>query len=814
MRRRLSLETVVTAVVVVGAAVFILLQLQPHLIVATTTPSGGDMGAHVWAPAYLRDHLLPHGRITGWAPDWYAGFPALHFYFPLPSLLVVLVDLVLPYGVAFKVVSVAGLVTLPAAAATLGRSLRLPFPAPALMGAATVLFVFDRFHTIWGGNAAATLAGEFAFSIALALALFFLAALARALETGRGRSLAAGLFALTALCHLLPAAFAVGAALVLMLLRRPDRARWGIVVVAGLVGAALVSFWFVPFMARLPYSNDMGWERTNTYVENLLPFLRSDDGAPAATTTHLKVILPLAALGAILGLARRRRGAAVLTAVTALCALAFRFVPAGPIWNARFLPFFYLGAYLLAALAVAELSLVLGGRRPASDDDDVVDLRPAPAGPGRPGFAPVTAAVCGSLAVVLLAGLPLGVFATGRLELPGRWSLPFPRLASAGGDTPGAGADSSFVPGWARWNYSGYERKPDYQELSEVVTTMDSIGKGLGCGRAMWEYEPELNRYGTPMALMLLPYFTDGCIASMEGLFFESSATVPYHFLNQSELSRNPSRAMRGLPYRDLDVNAGVEHLKLLGVRYYMAISPEAQAQASQNPDLELVGSTAPYSVTYTNGAQERFWQIYEVRDADLVSPLAYEPVVFTEGSTSKRGWLEAAVDWYQDASGWDIPLASDGPPEWARIQRAGDAPPPSPVREATVSGIRHDDDGISFDVDRPGSPVVVKASYFPNWKATGAKGPWRVTPNLMVVVPTERHVELRYGWTPVDIAGWVLSGLGLLALVVLARRGPVRLPERRRVPPAEHRHPFLAEPAGGADGQDQGVLTGASWPP
>ena len=47
------------------------------------------MGAHVWAPAYLRDHLLPHGRITGWTPDWYAGFPALVFYFPLPSLLIV-----------------------------------------------------------------------------------------------------------------------------------------------------------------------------------------------------------------------------------------------------------------------------------------------------------------------------------------------------------------------------------------------------------------------------------------------------------------------------------------------------------------------------------------------------------------------------------------------------------------------------------------------------------------------------------------------------------------------------------------------------
>jgi hypothetical protein len=53
----------------------------------------------------------------------------------------------------------------------------------------------------------------------------------------------------------------------------------------------------------------------------------------------------------------------------------------------------------------------------------------------------------------------------------------------------------------------------------------------------MWEYEGDLQRFGTPMALMLLPYFTDGCIGSMEGLYFEASSTTPFHFLNQSALS-------------------------------------------------------------------------------------------------------------------------------------------------------------------------------------------------------------------------------------------------------------------------------------
>jgi hypothetical protein len=91
------------------------------------------------------------------------------------------------------------------------------------------------------------------------------------------------------------------------------------------------------------------------------------------------------------------------------------------------------------------------------------------------------------------------------------------------------------------------------------------------------------------------------------------------------------------------------------------------------------------------------------------------------------------------------------------------------------VSHIHTGDESISFDVDKVGSPVLVKASYFPNWQASGAQGPWRVAPNLMVVVPTSKHVELGYHSTPIEWLGWALSLLGLVGLVLLARRGAFR---------------------------------------
>ena len=172
-------ETLITVGIVAAAMLFVFLQLQPNLLFANTTPAGGDMGAHVWGPDYMRDHLLPNLRITGWAPDWYSGFPAYHFYFPLPSLMIALLSFVLPYGVAFKLITVLGLITLPLCAYAFGRLAGMRFPGPVLLALATMPFLFDRGFTIYGGNIPSTLAGEFSFSISLSFALLFLGVVAR-----------------------------------------------------------------------------------------------------------------------------------------------------------------------------------------------------------------------------------------------------------------------------------------------------------------------------------------------------------------------------------------------------------------------------------------------------------------------------------------------------------------------------------------------------------------------------------------------------------------------------------------------------------
>ena len=134
-------------------------------------------------------------------------------------------------------------------------------------------------------------------------------------------------------------------------------------------------------------------------------------------------------------------------------------------------------------------------------------------------------------------------------------------------------------------------------------------------------------------------------------------------------------------------------------------------------------------------------------------------------------------MSWYLDPTRWNVFLAADGPSSWARVQD-GETPPTRPVEPATVSNVAMGTDTIDFDVDHVGTPVLVKASYFPNWKVDGAQGPFRVTPNLMVVVPTSQHVHLHYGNTGVEYVAYLLTLLGVALVIVLARRPPVPMPE------------------------------------
>jgi phosphomannomutase len=784
LRRRLmrmTPEGVITFAVVVLSAALVFWQLHPSKIFLDTTPAGGDMGAHVWLPAFVKRALLPHLQLTGWTPDWYDGFPALTYYFPLPIVSIALLSYVIQYNIAFKIVASIGLVLLPLGVWSFARSLRMKFPLPAVMAAASLPFIFSREFTIYGGNIASTMAGEFCFSISLAFAFFFLGRFAKGLDTGRHRASAAVLLACCGLSHILPLFFALGGAAVLTLMKIATTRDWRrlrFALPVGITGGLLIGFWAFPFYWRLPYATNMGYGKYYNYLSSLT---HNDD-----------ILIGLAAAAFLISCVRFNFLGVWLGLMSGLAALGFILMPAQRLWNARILPFWFLCLYLLIGVLIYEVGTIC------------VQFFE-----GRPDGLPRR--VGATLAIPVLALIGMAVFVL----------YPIPSTPSGNdvfGLTP---TNPSFVSDWVNWNYDGYQDpgKQREQEYAALMAKMGQVGRADGCGQALWEYEPSLNEMGTPDALMLLPYWTNGCIGSEEGLYYESSATTPYHFINVSETSNHPPDPVTGLDYGTLNIPQAVQQMQIMGDRYFMANSPNIVDAANADPALRLVATVGPFSYpdeddsTSSTPEVSRTWSIYQLVGWSLVSPLANQPAVMT-GIQSKNPsvWLDAAERWYNEPQRWNVFEAAEGPAGWPRVPATDTQPPVTPEPTVLVTNVVQKDESISFDVNQTGVPILVRESYFPNWQVHGASAVYRVTPNLMVVVPTSNHVELYYGYTPVDWIGLGMTGLGLVTALLFWRSAPVAFSaavdqRRRRWPwadPDDDRAGGFG-PDGGPDPHDPG---------
>ena len=214
------------------------------------------MGAHVWAPAYLRDHLLTNFKLSGWSMDWYGGLPLYRFYMVIPALAIVALDVILPYGVAFKLVAVSGLLLFPLACWAFGRLAAFRHPIPELFAFAGVCFLLDESFEIYGGNVKSTMAGEYSFSIALTLAMLGLGLLANGLRTGRFRVWTAVVLSLAAVSHGIVLIFVAVAAIVMSLVWMDSKRAW-YAVSTGVTTLLLSAWWVGPFLFGHEFMTDM-----------------------------------------------------------------------------------------------------------------------------------------------------------------------------------------------------------------------------------------------------------------------------------------------------------------------------------------------------------------------------------------------------------------------------------------------------------------------------------------------------------------------------------------------------------------------------
>lgn len=668
----ISRELIIDILVLVMIWLFLLGHFRPELLVSPTTTSGGDTGSHNYLRQFMAESLAA-GRVIGWSHDWYAGLPMFQFYFPMPYVLMALLGAVIHPNIAFKLVTALGTFMMPICAYASFRVLGFRFPAPALAAIFTLPFLFMQSNSMYGGNIMSTLAGEFSFSISMALSLVFMASLYVGVGTKRRMAYNIVLLALIALFHPIPiVAVALSS---VFFLRKDTRSTFRYLLYVYLGGFLLAGFWSIPLLAKVGYST----------AQAFTTFRRFRDVLPV----DLLAILPLAAAGAVIAFRKRDQRILYMGLILLVSLVLFAVVPPGHIWNTRFLPWYYMMVAMIAAYGVCEILPRLN----------------------LPVWAPIT--------LLLVAVVTLNLF-------------------------------SVTIDAWIRWNYSGFERKPQWHTFNALNQYLDS----LPYGKVMHEFSSRHDRmFGTVRALELIPYFTNK--PGMEGLLIESSASSPYFFYLQSEMSETPTCPISNAPCTAFDIDGAYDRMELFNVKYVVATSDKLKNALEHNTrftPLRKIGALWVYEVNRQNA---------------YVAPMQYRPVV-----ASRKRWREVSKDWIRSRHTDVTVIYADLP--YQKIQQVSEIQK-VPMEPCTVSNERVSNEQITFETDCIGKPLLVKVTYSPNWQAAGGRV-YLASPSFFVVIPEQSSVRLHYSKIWADRIG-VLATLAVMAGLVNYRFGWIRWP-------------------------------------
>lgn len=453
----------------------------------------------------------------------------------------------------------------------------------------------------------------------------------------------------------------------------------------------------------LPFVDKIGWVAHVDWI----PLKALKDLLPP----EIRFIAAIGVLGMAFAVARRERKLIPLMWTTIAMVILFFVLPKGVLWNGRMLPFLYFSLHLWAAYGATWLL------RPfAVIVRDLLYMRGSTARRVYP------VAICVALGVAVALGCGTAV-------------------------------------SWINWNYSGYERKASWPYYKATLDFLQSLPHG----RVMWEHSPTLDKFGTPRILELIPYWTDQ--PTMEGTLMESAFTSPFHFINQAELSLQPSHAIGSVQYPPRNVSYGITHLQFMNIPYMVAVSPEVTEALKADPRADFLAQFDIMSIFRISGTR------------GYVEVMQNEPVRLSVKNPQE--WVRVLSNWYKDVNLLSVPIVRDqGEPELAAYQKISaeevtNPPARSLFAEGQVISETIENERITFETTAIGVPHWIKVSYFPNWKVKGAKGPYLVSPSFMMVIPTERHVTLYYGSTWSDTVGRVLTALGwLVVLGVLSAEG------------------------------------------
>ena len=717
-------------------AVIFLLRID--LVFTDNMPTGGDMGAHVAAVDYFAKNFFPNLKLMGWSNMWFAGIPLYYFYFPFPPLVVSVLSTVLPFGISFKLMVVGSVLGVVYAFDKLFRDDNEMFSLPGFV--CGVLFVLTESFTIYGGNLASTLAGQYSFTYSVAFGMLAYNSLVK--EVTRRKFISSAiLFALCILSHLIPFIFFSIITFYKLIYIKTELIN-KIKFINVFLGLSVL--WLIPMLTKLGYTTDMAYT----------PFTRTSD-------LIKDDMMPLIVFSSVFFIIffREMFNEKVIFHIgfymVAANAFLFFVIPPGALWNGRLVPLFNLGTVVLFGLA---FKIIL--RKIASSGlyiNRILTLLSF-------SFFPLGYSFFNSwgkkyeFTTYVLLGILFLLFIFLFLTKDTQSLIGLVLFT-------GVFASLSFLPNWINWNFTGYEGKQNWSDISSLYEELNNLPPG----RITWEANPDLNEYGTPMVLMTLPMYTDH--SSMEGLYFDSSITTPFHFISVSSLSEKPSNPVGGLRYFNGDFERGIHYLKELGVDYYITNSEKLFEEAIKSKDLIYINKVNRFG-------------IFGVKESYKIVPLQREiEVIFLE-NTSRRVlsslFRERESRFYEYSINNFYNLQSSKhfveiPPSEKDIFSNLNTTITKTIDQEGISNVVISDNKISFETEFVGRPHIVKISYFPNWELNSGYGPYRIDPSFMLIVPSTNYVELEFKRDTIELVSLILSIL-LISISIFLNKKNIRM--------------------------------------
>jgi hypothetical protein len=258
--RFLASENLMSLIVLIGIYAFLLNHFKLELLLLKTSVSGGDIGSMNYLAKYMRDYLLPHGKIFGWSQGRWCGYPMFQFIPPLAYVIASLLSYLIPLEIAFKIVTVSGVFSLPLVTFLSLKFMKFKFPIPIIASVFSLFFLFNEKNAVFGGNIPSVLAGEFSYSISFSLMVLFFGLLYKTIEERRFSLIASIVYGFIFMTHLVTAIIATLTSLyfLLTLKRRELWENLRLLLLTLGIGLLLIAFWLIPAIARINYTTKYG----------------------------------------------------------------------------------------------------------------------------------------------------------------------------------------------------------------------------------------------------------------------------------------------------------------------------------------------------------------------------------------------------------------------------------------------------------------------------------------------------------------------------------------------------------------------------